>query len=339
MTYTYSHIENFTKAYKYKFNQREYQDELGLNTTAMDYRQYDQALGRFNTMDRLSELAPHMTSYRFAFNNPVYWSDPSGLYEVDKNGNIKITDADEIKNFMSYLNNNKGASVQKMSDEIFYSGNYAYELQEVVVTARSSSSYNKATQNIFNQIQGAQSKMANFNGYVTHTGGGALDNFSRFNDGFGGAMEGLGYSSASYRLTNGSLNGSSISPKVYSSGWKGGSRAGITTYGISNTAKWLGRGSVVTSFGVGAYDVSQAYKLDGNTVGYNTTVQAFKSSGSIAGGYYGAVGGAKVGAAIGVWFGGVGAVPGAIIGGIIGGVGGSYFGGELGGMVGEEVAK
>ncbi len=32
-------------------------------------------------MDRLAELAPGITPYRFAFNNPNYWSDPTGLFE------------------------------------------------------------------------------------------------------------------------------------------------------------------------------------------------------------------------------------------------------------------
>jgi hypothetical protein len=50
-----------------------------LNMTAMDYRQYDNALGRFNSIDALAELMPSITPYHFGFNNPVYWGDPSGL--------------------------------------------------------------------------------------------------------------------------------------------------------------------------------------------------------------------------------------------------------------------
>jgi RHS repeat-associated protein len=67
--------------YQYKYNGKEWQDELGLNVTAMDFRQYDPAIGRFYGMDRLSELAYSITPYRFAYNNPVYWSDPTGLLE------------------------------------------------------------------------------------------------------------------------------------------------------------------------------------------------------------------------------------------------------------------
>lgn len=71
-------------AQKYKFNGQEWQDELGLNVTAMDFRQYDNVLGRFYNPDRLTELAPGITPYRFGFNNPVYWSDPTGLFETRK---------------------------------------------------------------------------------------------------------------------------------------------------------------------------------------------------------------------------------------------------------------
>ena len=70
--------------YKYRFNGQEYQDELGLNVTAMDYRQYDSAIGRFYSPDVLSELAYSITPYRFAYNNPVYFYDPTGLFETRK---------------------------------------------------------------------------------------------------------------------------------------------------------------------------------------------------------------------------------------------------------------
>ncbi|WP_445457007.1 RHS repeat domain-containing protein [Flavobacterium sp. HNIBRBA15423] len=67
--------------YHYRFNSREYQGELALNVTAMDYRQYDSAIGRFNSMDKLSEMSHNITPYRYGFNNPVFWSDPTGLFE------------------------------------------------------------------------------------------------------------------------------------------------------------------------------------------------------------------------------------------------------------------
>ena len=59
---------------------------MGLNLTAMDYRQYDNAIGRFVSMDMLSELSYDTTPYRFGLNNPNFWADPTGLFE-QKNEN------------------------------------------------------------------------------------------------------------------------------------------------------------------------------------------------------------------------------------------------------------
>ncbi|KRB56420.1 DUF6443 domain-containing protein [Flavobacterium sp. Root186] len=64
---------------KYKYNGKELQDELGLNMTAMDYRQYDNALGRFNSIDALSEFSYSASPFAFAKNSPIFWSDPTGL--------------------------------------------------------------------------------------------------------------------------------------------------------------------------------------------------------------------------------------------------------------------
>ncbi len=47
--------------------------------TAMDFRHYDNALGRFVCLDALAPFMPNFSPYSFAFNNPVYFSDPSGL--------------------------------------------------------------------------------------------------------------------------------------------------------------------------------------------------------------------------------------------------------------------
>lgn len=66
-------------AHKYRYNSREWQNELDLNYTAMDFRLYDNAVGRFWCMDALSEKYHYISPYHFGNNNPVFWSDPSGL--------------------------------------------------------------------------------------------------------------------------------------------------------------------------------------------------------------------------------------------------------------------
>ena len=79
--------------YKYKYNGQEQQDELGLNITAMDYRHYDNALGRFNCIDVLAEASTGINPYQFSNNNPVFFSDPSGLMVKELNSGSAWLDA------------------------------------------------------------------------------------------------------------------------------------------------------------------------------------------------------------------------------------------------------
>ena len=71
--------EGCSKPFNNKFNSKEYQDELSLNVTAMDFRQYDNAIGRFNCIDLLAERNAYQSTYQFGNNNPIFFSDPSGL--------------------------------------------------------------------------------------------------------------------------------------------------------------------------------------------------------------------------------------------------------------------
>lgn len=46
----------------------------------MDFRQYDNAIGRFVSIDALAEINYSDSPYSFAYNNPVFWADPTGLF-------------------------------------------------------------------------------------------------------------------------------------------------------------------------------------------------------------------------------------------------------------------
>ncbi len=160
-------VDNYQPDYKYKYNGKELQDELGLNMTAMDYRQYDNTLGRFNSIDVLSELAYSITPYRFAYNNPVFFSDPTGLYEVNGKGDITITDKKEIQKFAEYLKNNQKASLNEMAEHIFNAENgFAYQLTEIVIQIGSKKSQNNFYDNIIGQIGESQKKIQSFEGTI-----------------------------------------------------------------------------------------------------------------------------------------------------------------------------
>ncbi|OXA91101.1 hypothetical protein B0A66_12035 [Flavobacterium hercynium] len=70
---------------KYKYNGKEFQDELGLNVYSYGWRDYDPTIGRFMKIDRFSEKYVERTPYNYAANNPVYYIDVAGdSISVDK---------------------------------------------------------------------------------------------------------------------------------------------------------------------------------------------------------------------------------------------------------------
>ncbi|WP_264530317.1 DUF6443 domain-containing protein [Flavobacterium sp. N502540] len=70
---------------KYKYNGKELQDELGLNMYDMEARNYMPDVGRWGNMDELSEIFYVNSPYNFSNNNPVVYSDPTGLAPESSN--------------------------------------------------------------------------------------------------------------------------------------------------------------------------------------------------------------------------------------------------------------
>ncbi len=79
--------------YKYKFQEQERQDELGLNWDSFKYRNYDAAIGRFMSIDPLTEKYHHWSPYVFGGNQVVHSRELEGLEPEDDLNDDSTVDA------------------------------------------------------------------------------------------------------------------------------------------------------------------------------------------------------------------------------------------------------
>lgn len=90
--------------YNYKYNGKEFQDELGLNFYDYGARNYDPAIGRWMNIDPLAEIAEEDSPYAYAHNNPVIYVDPTGMSAtqyVDEDGNEILNTNDGSKDVVT----------------------------------------------------------------------------------------------------------------------------------------------------------------------------------------------------------------------------------------------
>ena len=96
--------------YRYDFNAKEHQPELGLNWHDYHARNYDAALGRWMNVDPLADQAPGWTPYRYGFNIPVRY--------IDRDGRLETNYEDEFGNLLAETNDGNDATVIIPSENV-----------------------------------------------------------------------------------------------------------------------------------------------------------------------------------------------------------------------------
>ena len=96
-------INQADKDNAYQYNGKEINADHGLNWSDFGARWYDACLGRWTSVDPLAELAPDWTPYRYGFNNPLRYTDPTGMNEVeDMKINVTLTQQETNYTFGGY---------------------------------------------------------------------------------------------------------------------------------------------------------------------------------------------------------------------------------------------
>ena len=75
--------------YQYRYNSKEFQDELGLNVYDYQARVYDPAAPHFWQIDPKAEEMRRWSPYSYAFDNPMIFTDPDGMKPFTDLFNLK----------------------------------------------------------------------------------------------------------------------------------------------------------------------------------------------------------------------------------------------------------
>lgn len=183
----------------------------------MDYRQYDNALGRFYSIDALSERAYDITPYRFALNNPNLWMDPSGLFETRK----------EAKEYRKEHGISGGITKQK--DGTF-----------TINDKKNGISYSKGDDTNFGGDKHGNDGVVEsvlVESTVKKSESNFVSNGKKINDYVGLGLTPVEYLPGSFRVASAAQG---ISPKFYSSGW--GGNQFTNTYNVGKIGRGIGFG-------------------------------------------------------------------------------------------------
>ena len=97
------------------YNGKELNEDYGANLYEYGARWYDPALGRWTSIDPLAETMTFTSPYSYGFNNPIAYSDPTGMLPYKYNwdeGRYEDEEGNEVSwgTVKNYIDENNGAS-------------------------------------------------------------------------------------------------------------------------------------------------------------------------------------------------------------------------------------
>ncbi|WP_260379194.1 RHS repeat domain-containing protein [Weeksella virosa] len=122
-------ISTGSATYNYKFNGKELQNEFDINLYDYGARNYDPSIGRWMNVDPLAEEFPDWSPCSYGFNNPLRFTDPTGMAPEDIIIHGKNNSSVTIKTDLVDISVNAGSVVGDLG------GNYTLQGDDVLIAA------------------------------------------------------------------------------------------------------------------------------------------------------------------------------------------------------------